>query len=136
MRDAQVFEARRRGVRLPMDQLELVSGTQDQRPRALRADTEPVDPGRGRHRAIGLHRDLEATPVQGADQGCIELEQRKATILTGGLAAGGWVLHATYEAYRLVPESLATTAFSAGAGLVLLLMAVFYGMRCSGGPKG
>jgi hypothetical protein len=59
----------------------------------------------------------------------------KVTILMGGLAAVAWVLHATYEAYRLVPESLATTAFSAGAGLVLLLMAVFYGMRRSGGPK-
>jgi ParB-like chromosome segregation protein Spo0J len=53
-------------------------------------------------------------------------EHQGATILLAGALAGAWILHAAYEAYRLVPESLATTGFSTGGGLALQLVVVVF----------
>lgn len=58
--------------------LQLVAGPLHQRRAGLGADTDPVEPSRGGVRAVGLHGDLKAEPVQGIDQGDVELKERFA----------------------------------------------------------
>lgn len=71
----QVFQVGGVDAGLRKNQLELLSLSHDPVRPHLGAGTEPVDTGRRVHRSVGFHRDLEATSVDGVDQGCIELEQ-------------------------------------------------------------
>lgn len=81
------------GLRLRVDELELVTGDEAQRRVRLWTDTDPID-RRGRVlRAVRLHRDLESDVVKGADETLVELEQGLATSAYdkgGGRATFAW----------------------------------------------
>src|SRR5215217_2988766 len=73
--ERQVCKSFRRGVVLWKDELELVAF--DDREFAIRfqADADPVDSGRRHDCPVGLHGDLEATPMEGLDQRGVHLQQ-------------------------------------------------------------
>ena len=90
MGEGQPGEALRRGLRLGVDELQLVAGAKPECRAGLGADANPVDTGRGRAGAVGLDRDLEAAGVQGGDQGGVQLQQGLAPGAdTVGAAPGG-----------------------------------------------
>src|SRR5215211_8709296 len=73
--ERQVCESFRRGVVLWKDELELVAFDDREFAIRFRADADPVDSGRRHDCPVGLHGDLEATPMEGLDQGGVHLQQ-------------------------------------------------------------
>ena len=63
------------GLILGVDELEFITARLRKRRITLRADAEPVDPGRCRDRTVALDADLETTRVQRLYRGLIELQQ-------------------------------------------------------------
>lgn len=80
MREIEVLVGMQILLRLRDDDFQFIAPMHDQLRAHFRADANPIDASRNRHRAIGFDGDLEAARVHGVDQGSIELQQ--------GFAAG------------------------------------------------
>src|ERR1035437_7382007 len=75
----EIDKGLRRRIRLRVDQLEFVASPYHELRAGFRADANPVHALGWIDRAIGLHADAEAVPMQRIDERCIDLQQRFAT---------------------------------------------------------
>src|SRR4051794_14077194 len=79
MIEAQIRESLRRRAGLRVDELELMPPGDLQCGAGLGADADPVETLRRLDGAVGLDRNLEASGVQGLDEGPVDLQERLAT---------------------------------------------------------
>src|SRR5262245_19229041 len=81
------------GAVLREDEFQLVTLAQQQIGIRLRADADPIEPGRRQHGAVGLDGNLEALVVYGADERIVHLQQRltaRAHEESTCVRCGGW----------------------------------------------
>ena len=78
MGECPSFQLGRVDARLRPDQLELIALALDDIRPGLRADAQPVDPGRCRQRPVTLCGDAETAGMQGIDQLLVQLKHRLA----------------------------------------------------------